>query len=665
MGGSKPVVEGPAEPAAAAAGGASAPSTSVRRYQVPNAVNLLAIGEYAGDEAPGGGDTWRHRDERRGEPAGRAEPLCTPPPSPSLSRSGSTSLSSARRLPSWSPARERATASARKMPKRYSLAAQYRFDERKELYAEVPYITALLTYAMYAMMIIIGHVRDSVRKMGRWLRQPDGEPSERAPLLADFEDFYTRRMYRRIEDCWSRPICSKPGAHIDVVERRFRTRAERQRLLQQQWLKGERHASPEQLVELHMHETGEYRGLLPQTPCTAAQEYTGQVRRCLNLSSYNYLGYAEVPGGIGDSVLQALERYGVSVCAARDGGFTAPLRQLEETVARFVGKEAAIVVGMGFATNSMILPALVGKGGLLVSDELNHASIVAGARSSGAKIRVFRHNDAKDLERVLRSSIAEGQPRTHRPWTKVLVVVEGIYSMEGAVCNLPEILRVTHKYRAYLFVDEAHSIGALGATGRGVCEYTGVNAAEVDVLMGTFTKSFGAVGGYVAGSAELVRHLRHASAGALHTTTMSPSSAMQILYAMRQISGEDGTDVGRRKIAQLRDNSLYFRRRLIELGVQTIGTIGSPVVPIMLYIPSKIAAFSRECLRRGLAIVVVGFPATPLILSRARICLSAAHTRADLDFALQVIDEVADLLLLKYSKHRLNGKRTTDKAKGR
>lgn len=548
-----------------------------------------------------------------------------------------------------SPARMKLANSARKMPQRYSMAAQYVGEVPDEVYAEVPLIAALITYAMYAVLILIGYLRDALSKVFKRHEYAVAKSQGYAPLVSDFEDFYTRRLYRRIEDCWSRPICSAPGAYIDVIERRFRRPLEREQLLRRGIREGWATKAPQlEPVRLVCEAKNEVVGWIPQTSFTAALTYTGRVQRCLNLSSYNYLGYAEVPGGVDASVLETLDAYGLSTGSARESGCTAVLRVLEETVARFVGKPDAIVMGMGFATNSMIIPALIGKGGLIISDELNHASIVAGARSSGARIRVFRHNDAKDLERVLRSAIAEGQPRTHRQWRRILVVVEGIYSMEGAICNLREIVRVTRKYKAYLFVDEAHSIGALGENGRGVCEYTGVDPKDVDILMGTFTKSFGAVGGYVAASRELVAHLRHASAGALYATTMSPACARHILFAMRQISGEDGTDIGRKKLNQLRDNALYFRRRLMEMGLQTIGSTGSPVIPIMLYVPTSIADFSRECLKRGLAVVVVGFPATPLILARSRICISAAHTRADLDFALKVIDEVADLLMIRF-----------------
>lgn len=377
----------------------------------------------------------------------------------------------------------------------------------------------------------------------------------------------------------------------------------------------------------------------------------------MNLGSYNYLGFGEVAGGVDRCVVEALERYGVATCdAAGNAGTAAVVAELEEVVARFIGKPAALVCGMGFATNAQLLPAIVGARDLVLSDALNHASIVVGARSSPAQIRLFEHNNVRSLTAVLRAAIAKGDPRRGgAPWERVFIVVEGMYSMEGESPPLREIVKVKKQFGAYLFVDEAHSVGAMGPTGRGVCEHHGVDPADVDILMGTFTKSFGAVGGYVATSRALVSQIRAHSAGVLYSSAMSPPCARHIIWALRQIAGMDGTDVGARKIAALRDNAIFFRRGLAKLRVQTLGDWDSPVIPIMLYNPAKIAAFSRECLARGLAVVVVGFPATPLLLSRARICLSAAHSRADLECALAVIDDVAERIQIKYDRPLLEG----------
>jgi len=349
-------------------------------------------------------------------------------------------------------------------------------------------------------------------------------------------------------------------------------------------------------------------------------------------------------------VESALDSFGWSSCASRADAGTTPVHlQLEKEIADFLGKEAAITCGMGFATNSAFLPILGSKGTLIISDALNHASIVAGVRGSGAKVKVFAHNDPKALDALLRVSIAEGQPRTGRPWKKVIVVVEGVYSMEGELARLKEIVEVKKKYKAYLYLDEAHSIGALGKGGRGACEATGVDPADVDIMMGTFTKSFGSCGGYIAGSKELIDWLRVQCPAHLYATAMSPPAVEMVLSALHVVSGKDGTDRGRRKICQLHSNSNYFRARLLQLGFNVLGDWDSPVMPVMIFNPAKVAAASREMLRRGVAVVVVGFPATPLLTARMRVCISASHSRDDLDFALEMFDELADVCRLRYA----------------
>jgi serine palmitoyltransferase len=261
---------------------------------------------------------------------------------------------------------------------------------------------------------------------------------------------------------------------------------------------------------------------------------------------------------------------------------------------------------------------------------------------------VFKHNDPEDLERVLRDSIVEGQPRTRRPWKKIIIIVEGIYSMEGEIAKLKEIVALKKKYKAYLYVDEAHSIGALGKTGRGVCEHTGVDPKDVDVLMGTFTKAFGSVGGYVASSEEIISYLRHIAYSSVYATAMSPPCAQQALSALKVIMGEDGTDSGQKRLRSLHDNSNFFRNSLTNMGFHVIGDKDSPIVPLMVYHPAKFPLMSRALFDRNIIIVVVGFPVTPLLLSRIRFCISAAHTREDLEWALKQISELGDLVLAKY-----------------
>ena len=161
--------------------------------------------------------------------------------------------------------------------------------------------------------------------------------------------------------------------------------------------------------------------------------------------------------------------------------------------------ETFLVTCLGNALYCPFVSVYSETGSLIISDSINHNSIVTGARASGAKIRTFSHDDMEALENIVRRAIIEGQPRKRRPWEKILIIVEGVYSMEGDICDLKEVARIKKKYKCYLYLDEAHSIGAVGSTGRGVCEYAGVDTKDIDILMGTFTKSFGAIGGYIAG----------------------------------------------------------------------------------------------------------------------------------------------------------------------
>ncbi len=473
---------------------------------------------------------------------------------------------------------------------------------------EIGTFIAVLTYYSYGLLVLFGHVRDYIGKLVGRSRYIQSTPKAGySVLLKSWESFFTRRLYHRIQDCWNRPICSAPSARIDVMER---------------------------VSDDNNH----------------TLKVSGNFTRCINVGSYNYLGYADDwKITCAKEVMDSVKKWPASLCSSRlDFGSTVLLRDLEKLVAKFVGKEEAIVLPMGYNTNVTTLSALMGEGDLIVSDNLNHTSLVNGSRASPAQIRPFRSNDMAHLEEVLQEAIVKGQPRHHRPWKKIIVVVEGIYSMEGAICRLKDIVPIVKKYKAYLYVDEAHSIGALGPSGRGVCEHTGVNPADVDILMGTFTKSFSGMGGYIAADKKTIAYLRACNQGMLYHNSMSPVVTQQIITAFKVIMGMDGTDIGQKKIARLRENSNYFRDRLQEMGVHVYGDHDSPIIPVMIYLPCKIACFSRECLKRGLAVVVVGFPATPLILSRTRFCISAGHTREDMDEALVIIKEVVDMLWMKY-----------------
>ncbi|XP_004634397.2 serine palmitoyltransferase 3 [Octodon degus] len=483
-----------------------------------------------------------------------------------------------------------------------------------ESFEEPPLHVLVTTYMGYGIATLFGHFRDFLRMSGLEKCNAAVEREEQkhfVPLYQDFENFYTRNLYMRIRDNWSRSICSAPGPLFDVMER----------------------------------VSDDYNWTF---------RFTGQIiKDVINIGSYNFLGLANKYDDSMRTVKDVLETYGVGIASTRqEMGTLDKHEELEHLLAKFLNVEAAMVFGMGFATNSTNIPVLVGKGCLILSDELNHTSIVLGARLSGATIRTYKHNNMKCLEKLLREGIIYGQPQTGRAWKKILILVEGVYSMEGSIVNLPEIVALKKKYKAYLYMDEAHSIGSVGPTGRGVREYFGLDPEDVDVYMGTFTKSFGASGGYIAGKKEIVDYLRVNSHSAAYAVSMSPPIAEQIIRSLKLLMGLDGTSQGLQRIQQLAKNTKYFRHKLKKMGFIIYGNDDSPVVPMLLYHPCKVAAFARHMLEKKIGVVVVGFPATTLAEARARFCLSATHTQQMLDTVLEAINELGDLLALKYSRQR-------------
>ncbi|KAI1075321.1 serine palmitoyltransferase [Whalleya microplaca] len=474
---------------------------------------------------------------------------------------------------------------------------------------EPPYYYVLTTYISYLLLLALGHVRDffgkrfSKKPLYRTIRASNGY----APLNDDFDSFYTRRLKMRIDDCFARTSTGVPGRFINVMDR----------------------------VSNNFNESYEYVGSSTET---------------LNMSSYNYLGFAQSEGPCASAVEECVRKYGLSFCSPRaDAGTSDLVFEVEKEIASFVGKPAAMVFSMGFVTNASSFPALVSKGCLILSDELNHASIRLGARLSGAVIRSFKHNDMADLEMRLREAIAQGQPRTHRPWKKILVAIEGLYSMEGTMCDLPGILNLKDTYKFALYVDEAHSIGALGPRGRGVCDYFGIDPSRVDILMGTLTKSFGANGGYVAADKHIIDKLKSSNAATMLGESPTPAVLMQIVASLKIITGELVPGQGEERLQRIAFNSRYLRLGLKRLGMIVYGHDDSPIIPVTLYNPAKISAFSHEMFKRKISVVVVGYPATPLISSRARFCVSAAHNKDDMDRLLAACDEVGDILQLKFS----------------
>ncbi|CAG0890117.1 unnamed protein product [Darwinula stevensoni] len=465
-------------------------------------------------------------------------------------------------------------------------------DLKEEELEEPSFFVKLLAYLSVVVIgVMFGVIKKFYDMIGIiWTENADPRHAEGyVPLYSSFQSIYARNVFPLVRDCFDRPICSVPGQEVVLKDR---VSYDRGRTFQ----------------------------------------FTGTTTRCINVASYNYLGFAQNSGPCFEETKESIRQWGIGMASSRNESGTLELHvELEKQVARFVGKEDAITFGMGFATNASNMSGLVSKGCLIVSDQCNHASLILGARLSGASIQVFKHNDMESLEEILRDAIVQGQPKTHRPWKNILIVVEGIYSMEGSIVNLPKILELKRKYKAYVYLDEAHSIGAMGPRGRGVVDHFGLDPKDVDVMMGTFTKSFGSSGGYIAGSKELIDHLRTVSHAATYATSMSPPVIQQIATSMKIIMGEDGTLEGQKRIAQLAFNTRYFREKLKAMGFILHGNKDSPVIPVLLFMPGKVAFMVREMTKRGVAVVGVGPPSSSLVQTRIRICLSASHTQQTLD----------------------------------
>ena len=478
----------------------------------------------------------------------------------------------------------------------------------------MPYSLAIAGYMNYFTLVIVSWLRELVYGIGphrgnSMERSREGEKRQGyVHLYATFESFYTRNIYRRSKQIFENVLSSVPGAVATFVQRKSDD---------DNWT-----------FWVDMNDKTD----------------------CINLASYNYLGFAQSTGDCTETAIDATLTNGTtSGSTSHEIGTMMIHTELESTVAEFVGQECALTTGMGFATNSQNLPCILSRGDLAISDEFNHSSIIQGLQLSGATVKVCKHNNIQNLEQILRNAIINGHPRTHRPWKKIFIVVEGIYSMEGSLCKLPELIALKKKYRAYLYIDEAHSVGAMGPNGRGVVDYFGVDPKDVDIMMGTFTKSFGASGGYVAGSKELIDYIRSSSQGFAYSAPISPPVARQVITSMRSIidADKDGLD----RVKTLARNTKYFRARLEQMGVVVIGSPDSPVIPMMLFMPSKVPSFVEGCREKGLLTVGVGFPATRMTEERIRFCLSAGHTKEMLDKALDIIDEMSDYVNCKYAKN--------------
>ncbi len=346
-------------------------------------------------------------------------------------------------------------------------------------------------------------------------------------------------------------------------------------------------------------------------------------RDLVSFSTYNYLGlsgHQEVNTAVSASV----DRYGSSVSAARIlSGDRPPHRELEAELAALIGVEDCVVLVSGHATNVTTIGHLVGPEDLIVHDALAHDSILQGARLSGATRRPFPHNDAVALDALL--------TQVRHRFRRVLIVVEGIYSMDGDIANLPELIQVRNRHGALLMVDEAHSIGVIGTTGGGVGEYFDVDRSGVDVWMGTLSKSLASCGGYIAGNRTLVDYLRYTLPGFIYSAGLTPPNTAAALAALRVMRAEPG------RLARLRDNSNLFLRLAHEAGVHTGTSAGTPVIPCIVGDSMRSVYLANTLFERGISVNPIMYPAVEERLSRLRFFITSEHTPEQIEWTVGIL----------------------------
>jgi 8-amino-7-oxononanoate synthase/acyl carrier protein len=332
----------------------------------------------------------------------------------------------------------------------------------------------------------------------------------------------------------------------------------------------------------------------------------------INFCSYNYLGMSGDPAVV-RATREAIARYGTSVSASRLVSGEKPLhRQLERGIADFIGTEDAIVFVGGHSTNETVIGHLFGAGDLILHDALSHNSIMQGAILSGARRRPFSHNDWRALEKIL------GEIR--HEYRRVLIVVEGVYSMDGDYPDLPKFVEIKKRHKAYMMVDEAHSIGTMGLHGRGMSEHFGINPRDVDLWMGTLSKSFGSCGGYIAAQREIVEYLKYTAPGFVYSVGLSPANTAAALASLELLQEEP------ERVARLAENSRLFLRLAKDAGLNTGMSNNTPVVPVITGNSEHALRLSHQLRERGINVQPILYPAVEERAARLRFFITSTHT---------------------------------------
>jgi 8-amino-7-oxononanoate synthase len=343
-------------------------------------------------------------------------------------------------------------------------------------------------------------------------------------------------------------------------------------------------------------------------------------RELLNFSSYDYLGLNGHPDVVA-AAKDAIDRYGISASASRHVAGERPVhRSLERALAAHYGWDDALVFVSGYATNVSVIGQLAGPKDLVISDSAVHNSAVMGSVLSGASRRTFAHNDLDNLEQLLAS--------LRTKFERVLIVVEGLYSMDGDYPDLPRLIEIKNRFHAWLMVDEAHSLGVLGPQGHGLFDHFGVDPRAVDIWMGTLSKTLAGCGGYIAGSAALVDYLRCMAGAFVYSVGMPPAIAAGVEKALEIMHREP------ERVTTLQANSRYFQSYAQENGLCTGQASGSAIMPIVVGDSIASVSLSQELFNLGINVQPVFYPAVPVKSSRLRFFITAMHSRADIESAI-------------------------------
>ncbi len=362
-----------------------------------------------------------------------------------------------------------------------------------------------------------------------------------------------------------------------------------------------------------------------------APEVTIKGKKFIMFGSNNYLGLANDPR-MKKAAIEAIRKFGTGVAGSRFlNGNTILHMELERKLAAFKGREAALVYATGYQMNLGVVAALVGKGDFAVVDKRDHASILDGCRLSQGEVRRFKHNNPADLDRVLKEI---------GPHHGKLVIVDGVFSMEGDICPLPEISKVAKKHGARLMVDDAHATGVLGRRGHGTCEHFGLDRRDVDLIVGTCSKSLASIGGFAAGDEDIIHYIQHISRSMIFSAALPPSCVASISKAIDIIEEEP------QRIKRLWDNSGYLMKRFKEMGLNTGGT-QTPIIPVLIGDNEKTFTLWRMLYDRGLFTNPVVSPAVPPRSSLLRVVVTATHTREQLDRALDIFEGCVRKVLKK------------------